>query len=62
MKIGLSSAECFFCTGVEAEESDELDEGGDEAEENSVEMEWMLEEPLAPPISAGPKQLNTTGK
>lgn len=67
MNIGLSRAsaemdDCFFCMGVEAEESDELDDG---EEENSVEMESL--EPLAaplpePPASSGPKQLNTTGR
>ena len=51
--MGLSRAnaemdDCFFCMGVEADESDELDDGDDE---NSVEME-----------SSGPKQLNTTGR
>lgn len=56
MKMGFSK-ECFFCTGVEADESDEVEDG--EVDENSVEMESMLEDP---PISAGPKQLKTTGR
>lgn len=43
MKMGLSSAEtavtwCFFWTGVEADESDEVDDGDDE---NSVEIESL---------------------
>jgi hypothetical protein len=67
MNMGLSRAnaemdDCFFCMGVEADGSDELDDGDDE---NSVEMESL--EPLAAPLpellaSSGPKQLNTTGR
>lgn len=61
--MGLSRASedmvCFFCMGVEVDESDDVDDGDDE---NSVEMESL--EPLALPEldSAGPKQLKTTGK
>lgn len=66
MNIGLSKAradiDCFFCIGVDVDESDESDEVDDGDEENSVEIESL--DPLALPelVSAGPKQLNTTGK
>lgn len=63
MNMGFSRASddmvCFFWMGVEVDESDDVDDGDDE---NSVEIESL--EPLALPelVSAGPKQLNTTGK
>lgn len=61
MKIGLSRAkadiDCFFWMGVEADESDEVDDGDDE---NSVEIESL--DPLSELVSAGPKQLSTTGR
>lgn len=67
MNMGFSRAraemdDCFFWMGVEADESDELEDGDDE---NSVDIESL--DPLAaplpePPDSSGPKQLNTTGR
>ena len=45
--------------GVEADESDEVDDGDDE---NSVEMESLDPLALSELVSAGPKQLSTTGR
>lgn len=57
-KSGSSGDFCAdFCTGLNAGDPDEVDEGDSE---NSVAIESI--DPLVFVISAGPKQLSTTGR